>query len=246
MTDWGVKDAGVQKPASDTLIKVGGTYVPASEVLEKVNGSWQSVWSAGPDITMIDAMDSGLSAGWTGETSAFSADNSVYFEGSGSAVTDTAQSALDISSVPGDGLNAYFPKGTEMRVYVRSSDASHPYHCYYAHADGSNEVDILLHFSNNQIRVSTNHSTQGNDDQYINSHTLNGGDFYEIAVRRHDGTADGANDDHTVSVTNMATSSQVMSTTFNWPYLTANEGVRHWIGSASTALNLDYQHRRPL
>ena len=53
MTDWGVKNSGVQKSATETYVKANGTQHAASEVLEKVNGTWQTVWTAAPTTTSV-------------------------------------------------------------------------------------------------------------------------------------------------------------------------------------------------
>lgn len=217
----------------------GPPAVPVNE-----NGALRA--SLGPDAVVIDSMDSGLHVGWTGETADYSADNSVFYEGSGSAVTDTPASALDIRSKPGDGLPSYFPKGRAMRVYFRSSTATHPYHCYYAHADGSNEVDLLVHFGNEDIRWSTNHSSDGNNDQHNATFNAVAGDWYELFIERHDGTGDLADNDHRITLTNVTAGTQETQATFNWPFLTSEAGLRHWLNNADEPFNLDWQHHIPL
>ena len=203
--------------------------------------------SLGPDAVIIDAMDTGLSSGWTGDDAEFAASTQHVYQGSGSAVTDTFGSALDISATEGSGLNAYFPKGRAMAVYFYSPGGTHQWNSYYSHQDGSNEIQIELQIDNDYARIATNHSSDGNNDQFIDSSRgLPGDAFVEVFAERHDGTGELNDDDHRITVTDVTNSNQVLQAQFNWPYLQSETGLRHYITGANDPCYLDYQHHLPL
>ncbi|MFC5970066.1 hypothetical protein ACFPYI_01860 [Halomarina salina] len=162
MTDWGVKDSGTQKSATETYVRVNGTQKSASEVLEKVNGSWQTVWQSVKRITSFEEGDEETDSpsSWSYTTTTandfeISTASADVLDGARALVHPNGADFEGIYSLPGDGLEWYPGYQTRHRLHFKVGATSSAWNWRYLRdSSGDNTLQIRTECGGDAVRLS--------------------------------------------------------------------------------------------